>query len=85
MLDFMTAQSAGLTQTEIAKVLGVSRVTINLWVNGKMKPHRYHRDSVVEKMALLNAAIEQNLLPKTTSSRKPRHAEIAAALAQVVA
>ena len=83
MVEFQTALAAGLSQTEIAKVLGVSRVTLNLWLNGKMKPHRYHKHVVDARIALLNKAVEQNLIPKQDKKRKPRHDAISAVLEQL--
>lgn len=80
MLDFSMVQASGLTQVELAKVLGVSRTTVNLWFNGKMNPHRLHAEHVERRMELLSAALRKNLIPKQTGRRKPRHAEIEKAL-----
>lgn len=71
-MDFSVAVASGLSQTELAKVLGVSRVTVNLWMNGKMKPHRYHADTIEQKLALLDKAVKANLIPKRTA-RVQRH------------
>lgn len=83
MIDFSVARQAGLSQSELAAVLGVSRVTVNLWVKGKMKPHRYNVDNVRARMALLAAAIKHNLIPKHDRRRTPRHAAISSALQRV--
>lgn len=79
MFDLSAPLKAGLTQTELAEVLGVSRVTLNLWLHGKMNPHRLHRDTVVERLAHLQRAIDQNLIPK-----KIRRASRMSALLQAV-
>lgn len=82
-MDLSAAAESGLTQTELAQVLGVSRVTINLWLNGKMKPHRYNAENVKRRLELLQEAMRRNLIPKPNPQRKPRHAAIKAALSQV--
>lgn len=81
-MNFQFAIKAGLTQVELAKVLGVSRVTVNHWVNGKMNPHRYIRDDVAHKLCLLQMAIEEGLIPARRNNKGPRHDQIERAIQQ---
>jgi transcriptional regulator with XRE-family HTH domain len=79
-MNLSAAADSGLTQTELAHVLGVSRVTVNLWLNGKMKPHRYNAENIRERLELLQEALRRGLIPKPNPKRKPRHEAIVAAL-----
>jgi DNA-binding XRE family transcriptional regulator len=79
MIDFSVPIKAGLTQTELAKVLGVSRVTLNMWLHGKMKPHRLHAKDIESRMELVMRAINLNLIPP-----KPRRGSRDAAIAVAV-
>ena len=83
MVNFRSALSAGISQTELAKALGVSRTTVNLWANGKMHPHRYNADNLRARLLLLSAAIEQGLIPGKKATRAARHEAIAAAMKAV--
>ena len=47
-MDFTVVAQAGLTQKEFAEVCGVSRITANTWVRGKMNPHRYIKTKVAD-------------------------------------
>jgi transcriptional regulator with XRE-family HTH domain len=82
-MDISVATNAGLSQSEIAKVLGVSRTTVNLWVNGKFKPHALHAERLRSRMQLLNAAIHGNMIPPRDRKRKPRHEAIAKVIDQL--
>jgi DNA-binding XRE family transcriptional regulator len=62
-LDFTVIERADLTQQEFADAAGVSRVTTNKWVMGKMSPHMYIRDRITDLLEVLEAAIEDNALP----------------------
>ena len=79
-MEFKIALDAGLTQSELAHVFGVTRTTVNLWVNGKMKPHRYNVDNVRQRMELLQTAISKKLIPPRVGKRTPRHEAITAVL-----
>jgi DNA-binding XRE family transcriptional regulator len=82
-MNLTAAADSGLTQTELAQVLGVSRVTVNLWLNGKMKPHRYNAENVRRRLELLHEALKRNLIPKPNPRRKPRHEAIKSAIERV--
>ena len=82
-MNFKIALDAGLSQSELANVLGVTRTTVNLWLNGKMKPHRYNEDHVRQRMDLLIEAIRSKMIPPKSTRRKPRHEAIATAIRQL--
>ncbi len=70
-MNFKLIATADLRQHEFAALAGVSRVTTNLWVQGKMAPHRFIRTDIENLMAGIQAALESNQLPIAKSI--PRH------------
>lgn len=62
-LDFSVISAAQLTQVEFASLCGVNRVTVNLWVKGKMQPHRFHRDHVHHTLLALERGLTDHELP----------------------
>lgn len=81
--DFTIVTRAGLTQKEFAVLCGVSRVTANLWVQGKMRPHRYIKTRASQLVALLEKAVLQETLPLPDSVKSlDRHSAVKAALTQ---
>lgn len=80
-LDFTVIERADLTQQEFAAVAGVSRVTTNKWVMGKMSPHMYIRDRITGLLDVLENAIGDNLLP--LPSGMPKHKRPAAIRAAI--
>ena len=62
-LDFTIVTRAGLTQKEFALLSGVSRVTANLWVRGKMSPHRFIRARTAKVISTLEEAVAAGALP----------------------
>ena len=71
-MDFGPLLAAGLSQTDIARVLGVSSVTINLWAKGKMKPHALHRERITEQLDTLLKAAQTGRIPKRRGNLKTR-------------
>jgi transcriptional regulator with XRE-family HTH domain len=74
--DFSPLQDAGLTQLEFAALLGVSRVTVNLWVAGKMRPHQYIRSKVVLLLTAIRKATQHGFLPLPRPHAKDRRIEL---------
>lgn len=73
MIDFSVVRESDLSQVELAHVLGVSRITVNLWLNGKSSPHRYNEGNVSAKITALNKAIKDKMLPvKPAKGKAPR-------------
>lgn len=70
-LDFTIVTRAGLTQKEFALLSGVSRVTVNLWVRGKMSPHRFIKARTAKVISTLDEAIAQGALPLPATVEPP--------------
>ena len=70
-MDFTVIERADLRQHEFAELVPVSRVTVNIWVQGHKAPHRYILSKVKTLVAVLEAAIEAGDLPmaKSTTNR----------------
>lgn len=79
-LNYDTIADAGLTQSEFAELCGVSRVTVNLWIKGKMNPHRFVRDRVAEVLDQIREAHTKGSLPVAKSRGAARKKLIEAAL-----
>lgn len=62
-IDFSVIRQARLTQTEFGDLCKVSRVTVNLWVKGKMQPHRYNRELVAQYAETVAHALKSKKLP----------------------
>lgn len=75
-MDFTLIQRADLRQHEFADLCGVTRVTVNLWVQGKMAPHRFIKDHVETALSGLAAAVESHQLPLPASI--PKHQRLQA-------
>lgn len=69
---FSIIEEAGLSQGEFAALCQVTRCTVNLWVNGKMKPHRYLLPQIETVSARLRKAVEAGALPLKAPSRGER-------------
>lgn len=77
-MKFELIEKAGLTQREFAQVCGVSRTTVNLWINGKMNPHRFILSRVQAVIDALEGALASGELPTAKRSAKDRAAFIEA-------
>lgn len=62
-MDFAIIARARLTQSEFAVLAGVSRVTVNTWVKGAMKPHRFIKARVEQLVKALTIAIDLGYFP----------------------
>ena len=60
-----------LTQTELASLFGVSRVTVNHWYTGRHSPHQLHRVKIADTAKKLADAIESGKLPLPPGIRRP--------------
>lgn len=81
--DFTIVARAGLTQKEFAMLTGVSRATANMWVRGKMNPHRYLKTKAARVVSTLEKAITDATLPLPKEiKRTEREAAIKSAFRQ---
>lgn len=60
---FDVAKDAGVLPSDIAKHLGVHRVTVSSWFNGHNEPHRYLKDKVEKLLDAIDTAVETGELP----------------------
>lgn len=58
-----TLSSSGVTQRELAELIGVSRVTVNRWIKGYSQPSPAISRVLVDILNLLDVAVERGLLP----------------------
>lgn len=76
-MDFSMISRSGLTQREFGALCGVGRVTVNLWIAGKMGPHRYIRDTVERALSMVSAALDDSKLPfSNTATKEERQAAV---------
>lgn len=69
-MDFTLIKQAGMTQAEFGALVphSVDRATVNLWVNGKMKPNRYIKDGVEMVLSRIAQALQDKQLPLPASN-----------------
>lgn len=58
-----TFREAKLASRHIAKLLGVSRVTASLWLNGHTSPHVLLQEKVMQLADAVSKATQQGKLP----------------------
>lgn len=76
---------AGITQGELARLLRISRVSINLWVSGRRTPGPFHEPRFTQILQRIQNALEAGTLPLDTRRKRgeatdERIAQIAAQL-----
>ena len=77
-MDFNLIAKAGLTQREFAELADVSRATTNLWVRGKMNPHRFIESHVSALLTNIQKGMEAGALPLTQRDHAARIAALQA-------
>jgi DNA-binding XRE family transcriptional regulator len=83
--DFSLIAQAGLTQQDAADYLGVSRVTVNYWVQGRVEPHAWIQEDVGKFLAKLKAGLDEERLPiQLPDLREVTRASRRAALEEVL-
>ena len=68
-MDFSIIDRGGVTQGQFAKLVGVSRITVNTWVKGHFQPRPVVRHRVSTALRLIAKAIEAGSLPAVTMRR----------------
>ncbi len=66
-MDFGVIDQAGLTQSQFASLVDVSRVTVNTWVKGHYRPSIKLRGRVQRALDLIHGAVEDGKLPINAS------------------
>lgn len=69
-LDFTPMETAGVTQTEFASILSVTRVTVNRWASG-VTPTPYLIKAATNLLDQLQAAVDADLLPGALTDLVP--------------
>lgn len=73
-MDFSLIKQSGLTQTEFGELVGVGRVTVNLWVKGKMKPNLSVQPAVFLYLEVLQRCLDEGELPPDLALSDKRRA-----------
>lgn len=85
-MDFDVVRRAGLSDTEFAKLCGVSRVTANNWRKKRMRPHRLLQIGIMRRLDVIAEAVVTGDLPLSkTVPRKEREKRLVAVLSRVTA
>lgn len=80
-MDFSILSVARMGPSDLAKVLGVNRVTVSQWVNGHSEPHSMISDRVQATLDDVRQAVSAGKLPVPyTVSRRMRGHYIKTAL-----
>jgi len=60
---FELAKKANVLPHDVAKALGLNRITVSLWFNGHSKPHKLLADKVASLLDAIEKAVEAGELP----------------------
>lgn len=71
-MNFDIIKKAGLTTGDFAKIAGVSRVTVSLWVNGHALPHKLHSGLIDRLLHALEVEVDIGSLPLQGVARDER-------------
>ena len=83
MIDL--ARKSGLTQRQIAMLLGTSLVSVSKWTSGKAQPRDAMKAAVVELLSMDKPAIIARLPEEARENRKTRHQKAVRSRAMVKA
>lgn len=81
MIDFECLKKAGIKNGEFAAIAGVSRITVSLWVNGHVGPHKLHEARINVLVNAVANAIKKGDLPLEDVPREQRLKKLKAAIA----
>lgn len=84
-MDFSVIARAGITQLEFSALVGVSRVTVNLWCQGKMNPNKFINSKVAVVLEHMEAAVQHGALPLHNASAMNRPGLIKGAVRDAMA
>jgi DNA-binding XRE family transcriptional regulator len=63
VIDFTPVKNASLRPHDLAQLVGVSRVTCSMWLNGHGQPHYLLTDKVQKIVDAVDRAVSAGLLP----------------------
>ena len=82
-IDFTPVHDAALKPSDLAKLVGVGRVSCSYWLNGHKQPHYLHHAKVKGIVDAISRATQSGLLPvPMTTMRRERAHYIRQALAK---
>lgn len=70
-IDYTPVEDAGLTKTEFAALMRVTRATVHRWRRGNCEPTPYLREAVQTLLGQLSTAVEEGYLPGPLSELEP--------------
>ena len=70
-MRFSIVRKAGLTATDLSRLLNVHRCTVSLWLNGHKKPHFLHAARVRDTLTDLQKSVTAGKLPAPELPRNP--------------
>jgi hypothetical protein len=74
---FELAKKANVLPHDVAKALGLNRITVSLWYNGHSKPHRLLTDKVSSLLDAISKAVDAGELPISADvDRRERRNEV---------
>jgi molybdenum cofactor biosynthesis enzyme MoaA len=74
---FELAKKANVLPHDVAKALGLNRITVSLWYNGHSKPHRLLTDKVSSLLDAISKAVDAGELPISVDvDRRERRNEV---------
>lgn len=79
-MNYNVIKLAGFTQQEFADLVGFSRPTVNLWINGKKEPGPHTARIVAFALDELHKAVVAKRLPSYSAERDTLKTEIAKAV-----
>lgn len=71
---FAPVKKAKLTNGEFAALADVSRVTVSMWINGKMHPHKLHANKIDKLVSAISRAVEAGEFPLSAKLTRPQRA-----------
>lgn len=78
---FKNVKKAKIRPSDLAWLLGVSRPTCSMWMNGRAQPHALHVKKVQTLISAIDMALAANKLPVPPSKGDARKAHLRDALA----
>ena len=85
---FQQAKKAGLKPSELAALLGVSRVAVYNWKAGRTKPHKLLKERIIRVIAVLDDWMDDHELPLsedlTPAERKSKIGKLKTAIDKTV-